>query len=383
MSTGKFILFSLLSIILPLTGLVLLFEITLRFLPVQSATAQTDVSDEQPIARFQPDNDVTFSIGWNFKRVVKHQINNDGFANQQDYFTNAKPTVAVIGDSYVEAFQVPFEKSFHGLLQKELADSCNVYSFGISGAPLSQYIAWAQYARQQYQPSSYVFNIISNDFDESFKPYSRRQGYWLYDQAPDGKLTHVLEPKSAPPLKKIVRHSALARYLFANVQILDRTRELFNGLNKEQTTPVRYVSNRRADFTPEEMAISKQIVDQFLDDVLSATGLPPESIVFSVDGIRQAVYGDISWDEAMQSYVWIIKQYFIARAQQRGFTTIDMNKAFTEDFRKNHQRFEFPYDWHWNEYGHAVVFREISKLDWSRCSKPHTLTAVDKSVLPD
>jgi len=64
---------------------------------------------------------------------------------------------------------VPQDKSFHGLLQDELVDKCNVYSFGMSGAPLSQYVAWMKHANRNYTPFIFVFNIIGNDFDERYR----------------------------------------------------------------------------------------------------------------------------------------------------------------------------------------------------------------------
>ena len=381
LSTGKFLLFSFLSISLPVASIALIAEAALRLLPVQSATEQSDVDYNQPVARFQPNNNITFSTGWNFKTVVEHRINNDGFANRKDYVlnTNAKPTVAVVGDSYVEAFQVPFENSFHGLMQEDFANGCNVYSFGISGAPLSQYIAWAKHARQNYQPSTFLFNIVSNDFDESFRPYNKgRKGYWLYDRNPDGAFDYVLVPKKASSLKKVIRISALARYLFANVQLFDRTREFFKRIEVEHDN-ISYIGNRRADFTEEEMDISKKIVDQFLDDIVIATQLSPQSIIFTVDGLRQAIYGDITWGEAERSYAWNIKSYFIDQARLRGFTTVDLNEAFTAaEFQKSAKRFEFPFDWHWNEHGHAAVFNEIRKLDWSQCGKAPVIAAAQK-----
>ena len=78
-----------------------------------------------------------------------------------------KPIIAVIGDSYVEALQVKNKDAFHAILDKGLS-SHDVYPIGISGS-LSQYIAFSRYAAEQFSPKLFVFLIIENDFDESFK----------------------------------------------------------------------------------------------------------------------------------------------------------------------------------------------------------------------
>jgi hypothetical protein len=69
--------------------------------------------------------------------------------------------VAVLGDSYVEALQVPFEKTAVQLLEKRLNEAkarprFEVLNFGISGYGIGQeFLAWEEYARR-FSPD-YVF----------------------------------------------------------------------------------------------------------------------------------------------------------------------------------------------------------------------------------
>jgi hypothetical protein len=61
--------------------------------------------------------------------------------------------VAVIGDSYVEAFQVPHYASLAEQLEALLGeDRTEVYRFGISGAPLSQYLYMFETEVAAYNP---------------------------------------------------------------------------------------------------------------------------------------------------------------------------------------------------------------------------------------
>ena len=81
------------------------------------------------------------------------------------------PLLAIIGDSYVEAAQVANRKSMHGLLASRFDGKGRIYGLGYSGAPLSQYLAFADFARNEFKPDAMAFVIIGNDFDESLLKY--------------------------------------------------------------------------------------------------------------------------------------------------------------------------------------------------------------------
>ena len=111
----------------------------------------------------------------------------------------------------------------------------------------------------------------------------------------------------------------------------------------------------------------EKVVDRFFEDIISEIQLPAKSIVFTVDGLRQTVYGRMPRNVSERSYVGVLRRYFIQKAETLGFPTIDLHKSFDENYRKNGKRFEFPYDAHWNEHGHSIVFNELLQLDWNLC----------------
>ncbi len=88
--------------------------------------------------------------------------------NNQDYrVSEYPPLVAVIGDSQVEAAMVPYPQTFHGLLATLFEGKLRIYSFGASGAPLSQYLVWARYAVSKFKARALVINVVRDDFDDS------------------------------------------------------------------------------------------------------------------------------------------------------------------------------------------------------------------------
>src|SRR5215203_4239747 len=105
-------LLAVLSILIGLLTPLLIAEVVLRFLPVRTGLETMTVNERNPVLRFTPNREFTYSKGWNLSLVNRGRTNNYGFVNAQDYDTTAHaPLLAVIGDSYVEAVMVPFAET--------------------------------------------------------------------------------------------------------------------------------------------------------------------------------------------------------------------------------------------------------------------------------
>ena len=313
---------------------------------------------EQPIARGEPDREFTWSRDWNFSIVNTVRINNAGFHSDVDYEADAPgPLLAVVGDSFVEAFHVPYRRSCAGRLATLLDPAARVYAFGQSGAGLSQYLAWARHARDAYRPSGLVVVVIDNDYSGSLNEYVVERGFHQFvDQ--EGRL--VLERIDfAPTLPyRLARSSALVRYLMHNLGLagpgpLTEVRHWF-GWFRTRVGPEQ--ENRLGDM--------KRAVDTFFDLLPEYSGLGRERIVFVVDGMRPALYDDETLEAARGSHGDVMRRYFLANADRRGYETLDLQPRFIAHYRKHRQRFEWPQDVHWNALGHERCFDAVrsSKL---------------------
>ncbi len=117
----------------------LVLEVVLRFTPTISSLERRAVDRDNSTARDQPDREFTWPTGWFFYLVNRGRINGAGFVNAQEYVAETpEPLLAIVGDSYVEALMVPYEATIQGRLARELSARGRVYSFAMSGAPLSQ-----------------------------------------------------------------------------------------------------------------------------------------------------------------------------------------------------------------------------------------------------
>ncbi|MCG8547573.1 MAG: hypothetical protein MJE12_25525 [Alphaproteobacteria bacterium] len=377
----KKLLFAVMAVAVSVGVTLVLAEIALRFFPVSTGLFSQPVNDARPVFSFLPNRDYLWSRDWNFSIVNGGRVNNAGFVNDRDYDTGeSTPLLAVIGDSVVEATMVPYANTLQGRLATEVAGRARVYSFAASGAPLSQYLAWARHARDVYRPDAMAFVVIGNDFDESLLAYRQWPGFHHYHEDKDGVLRLVRVDYEPNPRRALVQRSALARYLLFNLQVMEtaaRTTSALQGYWSDLTSEMegsgpkaaapsiavdekgavtgrQYLGNVPRVVGPKRVSDSKRAVDAFFRDLPEMSGLAPARICFVVDGVRYPGEKD------PQSYFIQMRRYLLSRAEAQGYCVIDMDDHFLPEHRKNGTRFEFPTDGHWNGIAHGLAARAVA-----------------------
>ena len=154
--------------------------------------------------------------------------------------------------------------------------------------------------------------------------------------------------------------STFFRYLFFTAGIEWRSLPFF-GINNE----INYVSNIPAEVNKERLILSKHVVNLFLEDILISSGLNSEKIIFILDGDRNGIYNNHK--NRRQSFFSEMATYFKNNAIENGFSVVDMQEIFFNDYKNNIKKFEFEVDGHWNEYAHRLVANEI--LKWHQLKK--------------
>ncbi|MCG3114603.1 MAG: hypothetical protein LLH30_02880 [Candidatus Manganitrophus sp. SA1] len=344
---------------------VLVVEGVFRLLPVAKGPTAGPITAEHPIFRFMPNSEYQWSVGWRFSLVNHGRTNNAGFVNDQDYDAkDPRPLLAVIGDSYVEALMLPYPETLQGRVQKFLGGQGRVYSFAASGAPLSQYLAWADDARARYAPQGMIFVVVGNDFDESVAKYKTAPGFHHFIEKNDGGLSLQLYDYAPTLLRKTLRHSALARYLVSNLHADTALKMLWQRLMR--STPAgeteRYVGNTAADVADDRLRDSERAIRAFFDELPRRTALPPGRILFLLDGVRPELYGsEEDLDAVNGAYFPHMRRRFMEEARNRGYSVADLQPLFIADYRENGARFEFSEDGHWNALGHQVASEAIMR----------------------
>jgi hypothetical protein len=330
----------------------LLLEAAFRFLPVAYLPRIEPVNESAPMARFQPNVDFRWSRDWNFSVVTRKHTNNYGFVSAIDYRPDERtPLLAIVGDSLVEANQVNAGQSVGEVLHAALGGKGRVYSFAISGAPLSQYLAYAEYARKEFRADSLAIVVAPNDFDESLLKYKSDGRFHYFND--DGSMKRVDYDLSG--LKALLRHSAVLRYVMQNMEAGQRLDQLWRGFQSK--TPL----TETPEALEKRLADSRRAIDIFFEQLPARTGLEPGRVVFLLDPLRRAIYSPAAWAEAQKSFYGRIPQYFAEQARARGYEVIDLTPVFVRSHKLGRTIEVAATDSHWSVLGHKVVAEELAR----------------------
>ena len=171
--------------------------------------------------------------------------------------------------------------------------------------------------RDTFRPAGLAIVIIDNDYDQSLAKYGFQRGKHQFVERGGGRLALERSDLEFRLRYRLVRGSALARYVAINLGMArERIHRLFTGEDPDARVP----EADRATWVVD----SKRAVDAFLDMLPAASGLEPERIMFIVDGIRPRVYGsDVpEWEKGVYredvGYVDAMRRYFIEKRCPQG-----------------------------------------------------------------
>ncbi len=155
---------------------------------------------DQPnrILRYRPNQQGVTYPDRDIRNPVPFTVNADGWNSVHPHYDPAprgKLRVAVVGDSYVAAFEVAPRASLAGQLEALLGqDRAEVFALGIRGAPLSEYLQISRYVVETYRPDAVVIVIVHNDFDESYRLAPGRYTPAFLHLAVDGENVEEVPP---------------------------------------------------------------------------------------------------------------------------------------------------------------------------------------------
>jgi hypothetical protein len=340
-----------------IAGAMLLLEGMLRLLPVIDGTFAADPRASWPVHTMIPNSHFTYSTGWNVQNIHRGLINNYGYVAPFDYARSdgsGNGTIAVIGDSYVEAQMNDYRDTLQGALNDYLKTPRTVLNFGSAGAEMPDYLGIAPLVRRDFAPQWAVFVITLGDFTRGF---SAGPGYykWQPDHSPPVKLVPEIHRSRA---SKWMRTLALVRYLRGNL-----------SLQPEALIRLR----RGADIADaagpcHNDVLSKEdeaLLAAFARDLPLALALPPGRVILVFDADRKAIYAGKTRDEARKCLARpaLANDRLQALAAQAGIHVIDSYPVFQRYFEERQGPLDrSPLDAHWNGAAHRLMAREVARI---------------------
>jgi lysophospholipase L1-like esterase len=286
------------------------------------------------------------------------RINDAGWNSDIEYPTSRAPgrrLVAIIGDSFIEGMQVEPTQNVGSVLRRTSRNAYDVYTFGISGAPLSQYLMMARYAVRTFHPDVLVINVVHNDFDESVRSLQPKPMF--LQVVPSGNGMHEVTPHAytPDPLRRLLRRSAVFRYLAFNLAVGSLPSRVRAALRVGRGTQ-RFNSNTDPAALRRNAPIIRRAVATIVHTL--RTENPATRIVIMMDAPRRDIYAgtlatsDLAWLTTLMRET--------ATAERCDF--LDLTPVFAEYWAREHRSLNFAQDFHWNATGHRLVAEALDSV---------------------
>lgn len=340
----------------------LFLELFFRFVIPATDPPQAYFEEENLMYKFSIDKkEGLFTIGRFAQQRAKWRINNYGWNSPIDYKKKKeKKRIAIIGDSYIEAFQVDLEKSYPSLLRKKIGDDYDVYSFGKSGAPLSQYLHISRYVKRIFNPDIIIFNIVHNDFDENILKLNPNDTHFLTLNVRD-KLITENSPRPNYSFsqfdfkKRWIKKSALVRYILFNLHAKEKIINIFSRkTNYNANVEINKIQNNYRVIWLATEYIMSQIKREN----------QRKRVIFVMDAPRNDIYQN----NLERSNVFFLNEMMDKLCKNNGFEFLDLTEPMRIDYELYHIKFNSEFDGHWNVYGHAFVCEKV--LNQLKLNKP-------------
>jgi hypothetical protein len=302
-----------------------------------------------------------------------YRINGSGWNSGRAMYSNSKPPgvyrIAIVGDSFVEALQVPFDASLAELLEAKLEDrSVEVYRYGISGAPLSQYAYMVEKEVLAHSPDLVVVVLVHNDFDESFeyRP-GRYTSSFLKIKIADGEFAGDTPPEPyAESWKDWIRRLATVRFLYYQHQVSPSTvkrglKQLLSSVGQQPVERTDYEANVSVSTIESKIQAVAAVTKYLFRRLKEATSTRDADLLIVIDGDRHGIYNAASNNAPLESKVLELNRMAADIARSLGMDFIDLGPIFANHYRKNGIRFEYSSDNHWNRTAHELVASTLEK----------------------
>jgi len=277
---------------------------------------------------------------------------NSGHASYETTAPGGMRRIAIIGDSFVEALQAPYNASLAELLEGT-DKNLQVYRFGISGAPLSHYLAMARYVAQTYHPDRIVMLLVHNDFDESFSAVpGRYTSSFLKLRMQGDQVAGEIPPVPYhSDWRDRLRQTATLRYLYYRQKLdLSALRSVYT----RQAAPV-YQANVAVDAITQQRHTVINATDYLFSEFETLSRQYGFEPLLMMDGDRRSIAAGLDSAPLYRDGALWLNAMASQMAKKHGIDFVDLHPVFEADWRMHHQPLNFVSDNHWNERSHQIA----------------------------
>lgn len=287
-------------------------------------------------------------------------INDAGMRDREHALEKPDGTfrILVLGDSFMEAYQVSFEEAFSSLLERALGAEAEgeveVINAGVSGWGTDDQLRYLTHYGIEYDPDLVlVVMTLHNDVSDNLRQY--------WHTLRDGDL--VEQEREPIPLLEFAS-LRVKRYLAARLQLVQVWREVRHRQEAIEAGDqlVSHVEQLFQSPTPERIEYGFQLTEALLARIRN---------VAEENGARVAlVLIPLEYQESERAYQEFVKtallpdtamdlgqpqRYVMASAERLGIPVIDLLPAFRRWTEEHDESLRVPNDGHWNQQGHHLA----------------------------
>ncbi len=357
--------------LLTLPSLIVLFLlwefVILRFVPI-TEPIRLRFNEQWSMVTLTPNRSGRHVRG--LDRKIRYRSNAEGWNSLREYAAAKSDAIriAVIGDSYVEAFNVDVENAFAEQLEAELSrrgHDVEVYRFGVSGAPLSQYLHMMKYVYETFDPDVAIVNLVYNDFDESLHPVSVEKWgensvcFVTFEPLADGFAEVAPHAPELTAFRyRIIDRSRVLRFAFYQMLLENRLMRLKDKLLRAFGRGREFQQNVTLDFLDMKdpiIGVTRHIFAK-LKRLSERHGV---RLLLTIDAPREHIHRK---EDPRTAEVYWFNELSLQLAGEHGIEIIDLTEAFLRHHQRRGVRFNSETDGHWSETGHRVVARTLSEF---------------------
>lgn len=332
------------TIIGTLALLLLALELLFRALPVSTKT-ETGYHIGPDILVYPPFHEWHVASGWDLRNAQRLRANNMGFAAARDFVPDPM-AVALIGDSFVEASMLDVDQRPAAQLERALSGR-PVYAMGGPGSSLLDYADRVRLARYQLKVRDIVVMLESGDVRQSICGSGNVHSACLARGSLEPRRERQPEPGT---LKRVVRQSALAQYLFSQLKV--RPEQALAWAKPAASA----ASGASAGVAGLDAKQAQTVVDEFFTRISPSAS--QGRLILIVDGSRDPANKPL--DPAMAAE----RQILIDSARRAGALVVDAEPSYREHRARSARSLEVgPYDRHLNPLAIGLLMaRTVQEL---------------------
>jgi len=288
---------------------------------------------------------------------------------------------ALLGDSYTEAMQVPFEATYWNVARRALTQCPWLgdrepvpMNFGLSGIGTAQELEILRHFVWDYDPDLVVLAFVSNDLTDNHPAYGGLglKPFYLFDAA--GDLVLEADFRTSPAfLERLSPGRNLRRQVLQRSRVLQWMLEIYNSRLRKASLEEGSARRGQLSRPPEDgslreaWVITEALIEKVAGDVESHGS---EFLLFSVTTGHQ-VHPDPKHREARvaenagdDSAYW--NKRLAASAAGEGIAYLDLVERFVAHAESNQtclHGFEnsLPCGGHWNAEGHRLAGEALAE----------------------